>query len=147
MSLGTGAKWDPIFSSTTAAMSHNYNGLCSSTNKELFLYHNFPNLGLLRRGGAPRDGKNISLAGVTVRFQDRTIALTFVRQGPRRQLIGGGPVGERENRFFRLICTLSTKWVLRSGGGKGGRVGHFNAFLASSYLCRLSGVKSCSGDL
>jgi hypothetical protein len=124
-------------------MSHNYNGLCSSTNKELFLYHNFPNLGLLRRGGAPRDGKNISLAGVTVRFQDRTIALTFVRQGPRRQLIGGGPVGERENRFFRLICTLSTKWVLRLVAGREVELAISTHFLRPA----TSGVKSCSGDL
>jgi hypothetical protein len=128
-------------------MSHNYNGLCRSTNKELFLYHNISNLGLLRRDGAPRDGKNTSPAGVPGRFQDRTIALTFVRQGPRRQLIGGGPVGERENRFFRLYARSRQNGFCGLVAGKGGRVGHFKAFLASSYLCRLSGVKSCSGDL
>lgn len=61
------------------------------------------------------------------------------------QLIGGGPVGERENRFFRLICTLSTKWVLRFYGGKGASC-HISAFLVSSYLCAVSRREIVPGE-
>jgi hypothetical protein len=123
--LEQAAKWDPIFSSTTAAMSHNYNGFPSNTYKELSLYHN----SRTRRPVLLRDFRT---------EQSRCVCKTWGR--------GGSPPRRRESPALvglcRLMCTLSTKWVLRLDGGKAGSSCCISAFLVSSQLCGLPDVKS-----